>query len=244
MTQETPHSIDKNDIPFPNWIFVFMPFYIIFLFGILIFPIAQDFFWIEAWLFITTFAFNMAICYFFINKKNPRVIRNRSKIKKVGIKENTKKSAGSDKYIFPFISIGFILTFILPSIDHNNPLTSIHPLIEVLGLIVSNIGLLTSNVAQLQNAYASKLLDINKDQKLIDTGLYSRVRHPLYSGVILWILGIPIALGSLISLIPATITIFGLIVRIKFEEEMLINGMEGYEEYRTHVKYKILPKIY
>ena len=100
------------------------------------------------------------------------------------------------------------------------------------------------DIAMYQNAYASKILDINKDQKLIDTGLYGHVRHPLYSGAILMILGLPIALGSWISLIPTAIGIVSLIIRIKFEEEMLIKGMDGYEEYRIRVKYKLIPKIY
>jgi len=95
-----------------------------------------------------------------------------------------------------------------------------------------------------QNAYASKILDIDKGQKIIDTGLYGHVRHPLYSGAILMILGLPIALRSWISLIPAVFGILALIFRIKFEEVMLIKGMDGYDEYRTRVKYKILPKIY
>ena len=57
-------------------------------------------------------------------------------------------------------------------------------------------------------------------------------------------LGLPIALGSWISLIPAAIGVISLIIRIKFEEEMLIKGMDGYDEYRTRVKYKLIPKIY
>ena len=100
------------------------------------------------------------------------------------------------------------------------------------------------DIAMVQNAYASKLLDINKGQKLIDTGLYGHIRHPLYTGAILMILGLPIALGSWISLIPAATGVLAILIRIKFEEEMLINGMDGYEEYRTKVKYKLIPKIY
>ncbi len=99
-------------------------------------------------------------------------------------------------------------------------------------------------VAQMQNAFASKLLDINKDQKLIDTGLYAKVRHPLYSGAIFWALGSPIALGSVIGLIGSILVIIVLIIRIKPEEEMLIKGMEGYGDYQKRVKYKLFPGIY
>ena len=186
----------------------------------------------------------MTISYYLINKKNPRVLRNRSKVKKVGITEKTKSSAGSDKFIMPFLSIGFIGALLLPPFDYRYKWTPIHFLGEIIGLIIMNAGLIVMVIAMVQNAYASKLLDINKDQKLIDTGLYGHVRHPLYTGAILMILGVPIALGSGISLIPAAIGTLAILIRIKFEEKMLIEGMEGYDDYRNRVKYKLIPKIY
>jgi len=166
------------------------------------------------------------------------------KVKKVGVTEKTKSSAGSDKFILPILAIGFIGAFILPVFDYRYHWSSIHFIVEIISLVVTNIGLIIMDIAMVQNAYASKLLDINKDQKLIDTGLYRHVRHPLYSGAALMMLGLPIALGSWISLIPAAIGVISLIIRIKFEEEMLIKGMDGYDEYRTRVKYKLIPKIY
>ena len=115
---------------------------------------------------------------------------------------------------------------------------------EMIGLAVANVGLIIMDIAILQNAYASKLLDINKGQELIDTEMYAHVRHPLYSGVILWILALPIALGSWWALIPASVAALSMVVRIKFEEEMLEKGMDGYTDYQTRVKYKLLPRIY
>jgi len=211
---------------------------------IFLFPLAQDWTWIEAWLFIISFAINMTIIYYLINKKNPRVIRNRLKLKKVGITEKTRSSSKSDIFIMPLLSIGFIGALILPPFDYRFHWSTIPFMVEILGLAIMNIGLIIMGIAMVQNAYASKILDIDKGQKIIDTGLYGHVRHPLYSGAILMILGLPIALRSWISLIPAVFGILALIFRIKFEEVMLIKGMDGYDEYRTRVKYKILPKIY
>lgn len=245
MSNETPQNdIDKLDKPLPILVIALIPVLISALFIIIFFPIAQDWAWIEAWLFIASFVTNMTISYYLINKKNPRVLRNRSKMKKVGITEKTKSSAGSDKFIMPFLSIGFIGALILPPFDYHYHWSQIPFMIEIIGLIVLNIGLIIMDFAMVQNAYASKLLDINKDQKLIDTGLYGHIRHPLYTGAILMILGVPIALGSWISLIPAAIGALSILIRIKFEEEMLIKGMDGYDEYRTRVKYKLIPKIY
>ncbi len=245
MSNETPQDTnDKYDKPLPFWAIALIPVCVSILFIILFFPLAQNWTWIEAWLFIISFVINISISYYLINKKNPRVIRNRWKIKKVGVTEKTKRSAGSDKFIMPVLTLGFIGAFILPIFDYRYQWSTIPFVVEISGLVVLNIGLIIMEFAMVQNAYASKLLDINKDQELIDTGLYGHVRHPLYSGAILMIFGVPIALGSWISLIPATIGVLSFIIRIKFEEKMLIKGMDGYKEYRTRVKYKIIPRIY
>ena len=243
-SEASQNEINKDDKPLPLWIIALIPVFISVLFIIIFFPLTQDWAWIEAWLFIVSFVINMTISFYLINKKNPRVLRNRSKVKKVGVTEKTKSSAGSDKFILPILGIGFAAAFILPIFDYRNQWSSIPFTVEIIGLILFNFGIVVMDIAMVQNAYASKILDINKDQKLIDTGLYSHVRHPLYSGAVLMILGLPIALGSWISLIPAAIAVLAILIRIKFEEEMLIKGMDGYIEYRTRVKYKIIPKIY
>ncbi len=223
MSNEIPQNEnDNSDNPLPLWTIVLIPVYISVIFIIIFFPLAQDWLWIEAWLFTISFVINMTISFYLINKKNPRVLRNRMKVKKVGVTEKTKSSSGSDKFVLPILAIGFVGAFILPVFDYRYQWSSIHFILEIISLVVTNIGLIIMDIAMVQNAYASKLLDINKDQKLIDTGLYSHVRHPLYSGAALMMLGLPIALGSLISLIPAIIGVISLIIRIKFEEEMLI----------------------
>lgn len=245
MSSETAqNNIEKLDKPLPLWSIALIPVYISIMFIIILFPLAQDWAWFEAWLFIISFVTNMTISYALINKKNPRVLRNRMKMKKVGVTDKTKNSARSDWFIMPFLSIGFIGAMVIPPFDYRYQWSYIPFLVEIIGLIVLNIGLIIMDIAMVQNAYASKLLDINKGQKLIDTGLYGHIRHPLYMGAILMILGVPIALGSLISLIPAGIGVLAILIRIKFEEEMLINGMDGYEEYRTRVKSKLISKIY
>lgn len=245
MSNETEQNkIDKSNKPLPLWGIALIPVYISALFIIILFPLAQDWAWIEAWLFIISFVINMTTGYYLINKKNPRVIRNRMKLKKVGVTEKTKRSARSDWFVMPVLSIGFIGALIIPPFDYRYQWTPIPFMVEIIGLIFMNIGLIIMVIAMVQNAYASKILDISKGQKLIDTGLYGHMRHPLYTGAILMILGLPVALGSWISLISAAIGALALIMRIKFEEKMLIKGMDGYEDYQTRVKYRLIPKIY
>ena len=86
MTTETPQNeIDKDDIPLPSWYFILMAIPMMLVFGFPLFFFTQTLTWLEGWLFTIAFAMNMTISYFIINKKNPRVIRNRAKAKKVGI---------------------------------------------------------------------------------------------------------------------------------------------------------------
>jgi protein-S-isoprenylcysteine O-methyltransferase Ste14 len=174
--------VDEMDKPLPLWVMIILPIYGGVLLALITFPIAKDWRWLEGWAFVITFVINIAASYFYINKKNPRVIRNRMKLKKEGLTSITKKSAGSDNFILPFLSVGFFGALILPAFDHRYGWSSIPFMVEMIALVLTNIGMIIMDIAMLQNAFASKLLDIKKGQELIDTGLYAHVRHPLYSG--------------------------------------------------------------
>jgi len=138
----------------------------------------------------------------------------------------------------------FFGAMILPGLAHRFGWPTISLPIEIIGLVLSNLGYVLFNIAILQNACASKLLDINQDQQLVDSGLYGVVRHPLYSGGIVMMLFFPVALGYWLALIPASVAAGSLVLRIKFEEEMLVVGLDDYLEYQERVKYKLIPGIY
>jgi protein-S-isoprenylcysteine O-methyltransferase Ste14 len=245
MEQETSQTETKKmDKPLPLWFVFILPFYMIGILALLIFPFAKDWRWLEAWVFILTFAVNMTIGLIIINKKNPRVLRNRMKVKKEGMTAVTRKSAGSDRWLMPIMSVGFFGALILPAFAHRFGWPTLPFALEMGGVLLTNIGLIIVNIAMLQNPYASKILDISQDQDLIDSGLYGHIRHPLYSGMVLMIITVPVALGFWYALIPAVFAIMTLMIRIKFEEEMLVNGMDGYTDYQKRVKYKLIPRIY
>ena len=239
-----PQNTDPMDKPLSLWVIFLIPFYVSGLFAVILFPIGRDWGWLEAWVFIIALAINFGISYYLINKRNPRVLRNRMKVKKQGLTDATRKSAQSDWFIMPILGVGFFGALLLPAIDHRFGWSGMPFLVALAGLVLMNIGLVIMDIAMLQNAFASKLLDINKGQTLIDTGLYGRVRHPLYSGGVLMALGLPIALGSWWGLLPALLAAISLILRINFEEKMLVDGMPGYADYQKRVPYKLLPKVY
>lgn len=237
-------EIDKVDKPFPLWFMFLLPIYTGGVLSLMLFPFAGDWRWLEGWAFIITFIINIGISYFYINRKNPRVLRNRMKLKKVGLTEATRKPARSDFFILPLMGLGFFGAMILPALGHRFDWTALPFALEMAGLALTNLGFLIINIATLQNAYASKILDINEGQKLVDTGLYAHIRHPLYAGGVLMAFALPFALGSWWGQFPAAAAAFILMFRIKFEEEMLLEGMEGYADYQKRVPYKLIPGIY
>lgn len=235
---------DKMDTPFPFWFIVALPIYAGAAIAIFLFPVAGDWRWFEGWAFTIIFAVITTISVAIINQQNPRVLRNRMKTKKEGLTKATSKSAGSDRFIAPITALVFFTTLILPGVAHRLGWGTLSLPVEMIGLFLTSIGVIIMYAAMLQNSFASKLLDINKGQVLIDTGLYARVRHPLYTGGILMILMIPIALGFLWALIPAALSALTIVTRIKYEEEMLIKGMDGYKEYQKRVRFKLIPGVY
>jgi protein-S-isoprenylcysteine O-methyltransferase Ste14 len=245
MDAETSKNESERQKPLSNWfILLLIPIYLGGLFLLLLFVASGDLRWREGWLFLGSFITITTIGYFLINRQNPEVLRNRSRLRKEGITAATRKSAGSDRIIFPLMGISFFGALILSSLDHRFGWSSVPFWISQVALVLTNMGNVILLVAMYQNAYASKILDISHGQRLIDTGLYSRIRHPLYAGGILLILTFSFALGSWWGVIPAVISALTLVLRIHFEEEMLVNGMEGYREYQKRVPYKLIPGVF
>jgi protein-S-isoprenylcysteine O-methyltransferase Ste14 len=96
----------------------------------------------------------------------------------------------------------------------------------------------------LTNSYASRVVEIQEKQKVIDTGLYSVVRHPMYMSMILIYTGTSLILGSYIALIPSAMLFVALAFRIINEEEVLKGGLAGYTEYMKRVKYRLIPFVW
>jgi len=95
-----------------------------------------------------------------------------------------------------------------------------------------------------ENTYLSRTIEVQENQKVIDTGLYGIVRHPMYAVTILLFLSMPLVLGSLISFVIFLVYPFIIAKRIKNEEEILEKELKGYSEYKKKVKYKMIPFIW
>ncbi|MCU0373174.1 MAG: isoprenylcysteine carboxylmethyltransferase family protein [Ignavibacteria bacterium] len=116
--------------------------------------------------------------------------------------------------------------------------------VVLISTVIMMSGYLMFFIVMKQNTFASRVIEIQYEQKLIDTGLYSIIRHPMYlAGIILYGFT-PLVLGSFYALIPMAFLPLLLIIRLQNEEKVLADGLKGYNEYMKKVKYRLLPFIW
>ncbi len=201
---------------------------------------AGTFAWREGWAFIILQFGAWAAMTLWLRKNNPELIRVRAELWKRTVKT-------WDKVIMICLFAGFFLILLIPGIDTVRYKLSHIPLvlklIGFLGIIVSN-GLMFWPLKV--NPYLSAAVEIQKDRghKVITTGPYQYVRHPMYVGAILWAASIPLALGSVVAFIPVILLIPLVLVRAYLEDKTLYNELDGYAAYTKKVKYRLIPGVW
>ncbi len=138
----------------------------------------------------------------------------------------------------------FISAFIIPGLDRRFGWSDIPAEVIIAADIVILTGYLIVFLVFRQNSYASRIIEIDKEQKVISTGLYSVVRHPMYLGVLVMYLLTPLALGSYWGLIPMSLLPVTLVFRILNEEKVLSESLEGYKEYCMKTRYRLIPYLW
>lgn len=205
---------------------------------ILFFLSGWNFLWMEAWIFLILLTFLMGFMLFWLNKHNPQVLRSRASIKGI-----VKK----DIILMSLLITAFFAFFIIVGLDGGRYHWSTVPLWgKIFGYIGFVIGFIITILVMKENTFAAKVVRIDKEggHEVITTGPYAAVRHPMYSGFLLWFFSMSIALGSLYGLIPMVFITILLIVRISFEEQLLHEELEGYTEYTKKVKKRLIPFIW
>jgi len=206
--------------------------------GLALFWPAGTIFWWEAWAYLIIFLLFFIFYFSYLYKKDPELLKKRSERK---LKEKW------DKIIIIFLGLSFTAIFILPGFDAVRFQWSEVPLIgEIIGFIGVIFSLAIIFLVMRENTYLSRVIEIQKERghKVITTGPYRIVRHPMYVGFILYCLFHCLALGSLYSFIPAGFTIISIIIRTHYEDKLLHKELEGYEEYAHETKYKLIPGIW
>ena len=208
--------------------------FIILLFIIIFLPAGSFAFW-QGWVYLAVILipFVFAILYFL--KRDSAFLERRMRIKE---KDKTQSKIQS------FGSLYYLLVFILPGLDFRWGWSSVPVWVVIFadGLVI--IGYLIVVRVFKENSYASRIVEVSADQKVIDTGPYALVRHPMYVGVILMYSATPLALGSWWALIPALLIIPLLVMRTLGEEKLLAGELDGYSAYMDKVKWRLIPGIW
>ena len=203
--------------------------------GLLIFLPAGSLNFRNGWLFIGALFIPMIFVMIYLLIKDPDLLEKRMK---------TKEKEKPQKVYLVLSIIVSIITFILPGLDYRFHWSSVPFWVVILSTVLMITGYAMFFLVMKQDSYASRVIEIQEDQKLIDTGLYSLVRHPMYFSATLLYFFAPLILGSYYAMIPMIFIPVLLVIRIKNEEKVLLEGLKDYDLYMKKVKYRLIPYIW
>ena len=205
------------------------------LVGILLFVPAGTLNYWNAWLFMGILFVPMLIAGIILMLKNPMLLKSR-----LDVKEKEK----DQKYVILYSGLMFLSGFIIAGLNYRFSWIIIPNIIVIISSILFVISYILYAEVLRENTYLSRTIKVQENQKVVDTGFYSIVRHPMYSITIILFLTMPLILGSIISFIIFLVYPFIICKRIKNEEILLEKELKGYTEYKKKVKYRLIPFIW
>lgn len=205
------------------------------LVGALIFLPAGTFAYWQGWLLICILFIPMFIAGFVMMKKSPELLRKRL---------NVKEEQDEQKVVILLSGLMFLTAFIVAGLNYRFGWILLPAWVSYAAAAVFLVAYALYAEVLRENAYLSRTVEVQEGQKVIDTGLYGIVRHPMYMTTLLLFLSMPLVLGSILSFVITLLYIPIIAKRIRNEEQVLENGLEGYTEYKKRVKYKVIPFIW
>ena len=203
--------------------------------GILIFAPAQTINYWNGWLLMGLLFIPMFIAGIIMIIKSPNLLEKRL---------NAKEKENEQKQVVKLSGLMFLVGFIIAGLNYKYSWIVIPKLIVIISSVTFILSYAIYAEVLRENTYLSRTIEVQENQKVIDTGLYGIVRHPMYAATILLFLSMPLILGSIISFIIFLVYPFIIAKRIKNEEEELEKELKGYSEYKKKVKYKMIPFIW
>lgn len=205
------------------------------LIGLLIFWPAGTLEFVGGWLLMTILFVPMFLAGIVMMIFNPSLLASRL---------NAKEKEKTQDIVVKLSGLMFIATFVLAGLDFRFGWLNLPFAVNIVGAVIFIIAYLIYAEVLRENTYLSRTIEVKEGQKVISTGLYGIVRHPMYFATILLFGAMPLVLGSVIAIIPLIAYPFIIAARIKNEEEVLTRELDGYEEYKKQVKYRMIPFVW
>lgn len=189
----------------------------------------------QGWLFLAILFVPMLIVGAVLLVKSPALLEKRL---------NAKEEQSEQKAVLMLSALMFLAAFVLAGLNYHFGWFVLPTWVSVAAAVVFLGGYALYAEVMRENAYLSRTVEVQEDQKVIDTGLYGVVRHPMYLSTLLLFLSMPLVLGSLFSFGVMLFYIPLIAMRIKNEEQVLLEGLPGYDAYQKKVRYKVIPFLW
>jgi len=192
----------------------------------------------EAWVYLTIFTGASLLVSLYLLRKDPALLERRLRGGPTAEKETAQK------IIMFFVSLGFIALLVVPALDHRFGWSSVPLPVEVAGDLLVATGFYFVFLVYKENSFSSATIEVAENQKVISTGPYALVRHPMYASASLYLIGTPLALGSYWGLVALAFMMPFLIWRLFDEERFLANKLPGYTQYQKKVRHRLVPRLW
>ncbi|ORB61888.1 methyltransferase family protein [Mycolicibacterium tusciae] len=208
------------------------------VFGLILFLAAGTFDYWQAWVFLVVFAVSGWVPSIYLMRTNPVALERRMR------GGPTAETRTTQKIVMGSSWLSLAGMFAVSALDHRFGWSSVPTALCLIGDVLVAVGLSVMMLVVIQNSHAAATVRVEAGQKVISTGFYGMVRHPMYTGNVIMMVGIPLALGSywgLVFVIPGVIV---LAFRIRDEEKLLRQELDGYREYTQKVRYRLVPAVW
>ncbi len=205
------------------------------LFAALLFVPAGTVNYPNGWLLIAVLFLPMLLVGIVLMRKNPELLKKRL---------NAKEEEDAQKVVVALSGIMFLAAFVIAGLNFRFRWILLPTWAVAIGTVVFLLAYAMYAEVLRENAYLSRTIEVKEDQTVVDTGLYGVIRHPMYSATLFLFLSMGIILSSPISFAVLLLYIPIIAKRIKNEEKILEEGLAGYTEYKTKVKYKVIPFVW
>lgn len=205
------------------------------LVGILVFLPAGTINFLNGWLFMAVLFLPMFIAGVVMLIKNPILLKSRLK---------AKEKEKQQDIVIKLSGLMFVSGFIIAGLNYRFSWYRLPFFISIIAVILFIIAYILYAEVLRENTYLSRTIEVKENQKVVDSGLYGIVRHPMYSVTLLLFFMMPLILGSLYAFFVFLLYPFIIVKRIKNEEEVLERKLNGYKEYKNKVKYRLIPYVW
>ncbi|MGV0714046.1 isoprenylcysteine carboxylmethyltransferase family protein [Mycolicibacterium sp. XJ662] len=206
--------------------------------AVIVFAVAGTVDYWQAWLLVAVFLVSVWTSNLYLLRVHPAALQRRMR---GGPGAETR---AVQKAVMAGLWLSLLMMLVISGLDHRFGWTHVPPAISLVGNIAVAVGLMAPMLVVIQNNYAGSTVQVEAGQRLASTGLYGLVRHPMYTGNVIMMVGIPLALGSYWALILVVPGFIVLAMRIRDEENLLREELDGYLEYMQKVRYRMVPGMW